>query len=531
MAASRSTFTTTASFNMSLPTNDNGAQHIPTSTDTKMTSSASDSNGAGQSERYEPTFVCLPPELKRMIVHSSDDSSLPNLRLTCKELNEIASKPFGERCLAERRFMFTKYSMQGLLELTAHPIFGPCVRKISFNTHRITDADYWLETVGKLLPEEDRQATCKVVQAAAQDMKNLFKSKNGKAFKMLTQASLNLKKHGQQVTLGVFDDVIHRDSEDEMLRKAYGFDECWGNVWPPDIFMPGIWEPIDDLALGIIAKVLKSGNIPLPPLEMDLAKAPRSGSGNLGKLLTDTVMKHGKLHRHVDVFMDVASDWTFRFWRPYSNRDHLAFHVCGTLEEICEEDEIDPDFVPDVYKVEGHELRYDYGSGNCSSYSPCEFGDFNKAIRSEELYEIAMASFATEAHFIAYGICSTGGEKLQKLTMVDAHLFGPGSHGFVDENGSAWPYLSVFKDLLRDNCPNLRSLVFERVYYHVEGKPMGRSVITEQRRKWKGKDGVLSGLACLIAEMTTLDEEQQQRWFKHEIDADGNDLVATVEDE
>ena len=31
--------------------------------------------------------------------------------------------------------------------------------------------------------------------------------------------------------------------------------------------------------------------------------------------------------------------------------------------------------------------------------------------------------------------------------------------------------------------------------------------------------------------MTTLDEEQQQRWFKHEIDADGNDLVATVEDE
>lgn len=109
---------------MSLPTNDNGAQHIPTSTNTNMTSSASDSNGAGQSERYEPTFVCLPPELKRMIVHSSDDSSLPNLRLTCKELNEIASKPFGERCLAERRFMFTKYSMQGLLELTAHPIFG-----------------------------------------------------------------------------------------------------------------------------------------------------------------------------------------------------------------------------------------------------------------------------------------------------------------------------------------------------------------------------------------------------------------------
>ena len=59
-----------------------------------------------------------------MIVHSSDDSSLPNLRLTCKELNEITSEPFGERCLAERRFMFTKYSMQGLLELTAHPIFG-----------------------------------------------------------------------------------------------------------------------------------------------------------------------------------------------------------------------------------------------------------------------------------------------------------------------------------------------------------------------------------------------------------------------
>jgi hypothetical protein len=56
--------------------------------------------------------------------------------------------------------------------------------------------------------------------------------------------------------------------------------------------------------------------------------------------------------------------------------------------------------------------------------------------------------------------------------------------------------------MLSHHCPNLRSLVMERVYYHVEDTDL-RITLVDQRREWKGVNGVLSGLTSLISEMTT----------------------------
>ena len=64
----------------------------------------------------------------------------------------------------------------------------------------------------------------------------------------------------------------------------------------------------------------------------------------------------------------------------------------------------------------------------------------------------------------------------------------------------------------------------ERVYYHVEDTVVSM-ILVEERREWEGVDGVLSGLTSLITEMTTLDEEQRERWLIGEIDADGNDII------
>jgi hypothetical protein len=77
--------------------------------------------------------------------------------------------------------------------------------------------------------------------------------------------------------------------------------------------------------------------------------------------------------------------------------------------------------------------------------------------------------------------------------------------------------------MLSHHCPNLRSLVMERVTYHVEDTSE-RMVLVGQRREWKGVNGVLSGLVSLISGMTTLDEEQREKWLMGEIDADGNDI-------
>lgn len=89
-----------------------------------MLSSATITTAAGAKQCPLPTFNGLPTELKKLIVHHAEDSCLANLRLANKELNALATKPFGERMLAERRFMLSEYSLQGLVDLTAHPVFG-----------------------------------------------------------------------------------------------------------------------------------------------------------------------------------------------------------------------------------------------------------------------------------------------------------------------------------------------------------------------------------------------------------------------
>lgn len=136
-----------------------------------------------------------------------------------------------------------------------------------------------------------------------------------------------------------------------------------------------------------------------------------------------------------------------------------------------------------------------------------------------------MESFACEAPALVIAICRTGAAKLQKLTLVDARLFGPAAQRFVDGNNSPWPYLRLFSDVVREHCPNLRSLVLERVFFVTTDKPMGHAGITLERREWKGRDGVLTGLTSLIASMTKLDPEQQEKWFANKIDTDGNEPV------
>lgn len=142
--------------------------------------------------------------------------------------------------------------------------------------------------------------------------------------------------------------------------------------------------------------------------------------------------------------------------------------------------------------------------------------------------EIRISSCASEAHFLVYGICALGKAKLEKLVLTDLHLFGPGDRGFIDEKNNAWPWLEGFLDLIRDSCPNLRSLTMERVFFHAEDKPR-RAIIVEQRRTWEGVDGVRTGLTSLISEMTTLDEEQKKLWLDGEIDLDGNVMIESSE--
>jgi hypothetical protein len=73
----------------------------------------------GSRNRIKPTLTDLPVELKRLVVHHADDSCLSDLRLVSKTFHAISTTPFGERKLASRRFVVSRYGLKGLVDLTA----------------------------------------------------------------------------------------------------------------------------------------------------------------------------------------------------------------------------------------------------------------------------------------------------------------------------------------------------------------------------------------------------------------------------
>ncbi|TIA39331.1 hypothetical protein D6C78_03387 [Aureobasidium pullulans] len=166
-------------------------------------------------------ITTLPSEVLGIIVHHCDDGDLGNLRLSCKTLGTAATQPFGRRCLADRRFVFAEYSMQGLVDLTVHPVFSPCVRSLSFGICRLEMPKYESASI-----DASRQKLSELV-----DKNNDFVH-SGTHMLMLVQALQNLKAHGNlQVSLGIFDDT-NKHHYGEPLYKGYGHDAAYTTFSP-----------------------------------------------------------------------------------------------------------------------------------------------------------------------------------------------------------------------------------------------------------------------------------------------------------
>lgn len=287
------------------------------------------------------------------------------------------------------------------------------------------------------------------------------------------------------------------------------------------------WLPAGEYPFMVLMSLTKEVDFPVSPLELDLASSLRTPNGGLDLMLDASSMvrtQDGMLQRDIDVCIKKGLDSTFRFFRLNAVHAQLVLDFEGTTIKKDREEAVDVDFIPSVVNVNGLVLRYDFGSGTCSYYSSCAFGHFNKAIGVANVSELRMASCATEAQSLLYYIAKVGGVKLQKLVLTDIHLFDHDYRRFLDEKHSPWPYIEHFYSMLSDCCPNLRILVMERVFYHINDEPC-LGVIVNERREWKGAGGALSGLASLIDEMTTLNVEQRKRWWFNEVDADGNNIT------
>ncbi|THW60211.1 hypothetical protein D6D20_05955 [Aureobasidium pullulans] len=80
----------------------------------------------------------LPPELLGRVFDFVDDKDLISLRLVCKDICAAANRPFAICFFAESRHVVTPHSIQGLVDISAHEIFGPYIKAVTICSARIT---------------------------------------------------------------------------------------------------------------------------------------------------------------------------------------------------------------------------------------------------------------------------------------------------------------------------------------------------------------------------------------------------------
>ncbi|KAG9952550.1 hypothetical protein KCU85_g1865, partial [Aureobasidium melanogenum] len=160
----------------------------------------------------------LPPEVILLIAAIVDPDDLASLRLVSKQWHDISTKLFGLAKLQYPRFIISPYSLQGLVDLAAHPVLGPCVRTIEIGTYRMKK--YFVNTQPRL--EASQANTAALTQFPF--------GVTGLHIVLLTKALANLNKHGVVPMIGLFEDVVCGGPGETSLRRGYGYDELYGSV-------------------------------------------------------------------------------------------------------------------------------------------------------------------------------------------------------------------------------------------------------------------------------------------------------------
>jgi hypothetical protein len=80
----------------------------------------------------------LPNEVLIKICSSAEDQDLPRLRLTCSKLCDAANPQFAKVNFTTRVHVVSPYSIDTLVKITEHPVFGGYVKTVSISGARQT---------------------------------------------------------------------------------------------------------------------------------------------------------------------------------------------------------------------------------------------------------------------------------------------------------------------------------------------------------------------------------------------------------
>jgi hypothetical protein len=155
-----------------------------------------------------PQWPSMPNEILSAIIDLAGSENLPALRLTSKQLCAIANAPFATLHFSERRHVQSAYSMDALVEITAHPFFGRFVKSVIISGSRpqlcgnpITESSPSIIRTCVLCKPNLEVMVCK--RPEPNHVVLTFEQVRDK----LNAAFSNIKRHSSPIFVGVYDSI------------------------------------------------------------------------------------------------------------------------------------------------------------------------------------------------------------------------------------------------------------------------------------------------------------------------------------
>ncbi|THZ77395.1 hypothetical protein D6C84_08507 [Aureobasidium pullulans] len=181
--------------------------------------------------RMSPDLLSMPNEIIARICGyvAAHDHAKPisNLRLTCKAFYAPATKELAQKFFSEPHVMLTRYSLEALVEICKHPLFGPHVRGIAFDSCRLNDMLFC--DIKRRLETSHTDEDLVAMTQARKEMNlylELFEQEQslqqtGEASRLIRDAFGILRRYGNTVKMNIPSEAIeHYDIFPIGYRKA-----------------------------------------------------------------------------------------------------------------------------------------------------------------------------------------------------------------------------------------------------------------------------------------------------------------------
>ncbi|THY27055.1 hypothetical protein D6D01_04252 [Aureobasidium pullulans] len=219
----------------------------------------------------------LPLELLGRVFDFVDDKDLISLRLVCKDICAAANRPFAICFFAESRHVVTQHSIETLLKVSSHAVFGPFIRKIMVSPARLP-ANV-IEHAADVDPDPDsNDPDGNLDENADEDMEdgvvvdNAF-VKSGQFSILMQQIFANAKHNPHPITIAVHEDRYITLSPNQYYMP-HSHKRCYGSrAFYTDSRSAPIFRTAE--TINLVSAAADAVGLITSALEIDLMSVPR----------------------------------------------------------------------------------------------------------------------------------------------------------------------------------------------------------------------------------------------------------------